>query len=279
MLAPSASHSRDADSTSVSSTVCRSKRPRLISLRMSAAARSASSRCLTSVTSWPTASTRPSGNGLKVNSTSAAVAGAPRVAAAVRIADARGALGHDLLDVDIGAIVAALGHVADAVEAGRAGPADLVRVAMEFQQLAVDELDVEILVEQLDGLVHVVEHGLHRLPRPLGIGARGLGRLLGGGERRLALFQLGDVAVDADDRAVVERLVADLDVVAAGRGPLEANAARHLQMIDQLFDLGLDVVDLAEIAAPDLEAADVAHHASRETRRRPDSAGIPSCAG
>ena len=147
----------------------------------------------------------------------AAVPGAPRVPAAFRIANARGALRDDLLDVDIGAIVAALGHVTDAVEAGGARPADLVRVGVEFQEPAVDELDIEILVEELNGLVHVVEHGLHRLPRALGIGARGLGRLLGGGERRLALLQLGDVAVDADDGAVVERLVADLDVMAAGR--------------------------------------------------------------
>ena len=103
------------------------------------------------------------------------------------------------------------------------------------------------------------------LTRALGVGARGLGRLLGGGERRLALLKLGDIAVDADDGAVVERLVADLDVVAAGRRPLEAHTARHLQMIDQLLDLGLDVVDLAEVAAPDLEAAHVAHHAAGNT--------------
>ena len=213
-----------------------------------------------------------------MNSTSAAVSGAPRMTAAVRIADARGALGDDLLDVDVGTVVAALGHVPDAVVAGHPGPADIDGICDGIPELAVDELDVEVLVEELDGLVHVVEHGLHRLPRALGIGARRLGRLLGGGERRLALLQLGDVAVDADDGAVVERLVAHLDVMAAGRGPLEANAARHLQMIDQLLDLGFDVIDLAEIAAPDLEAADVAHHASRETPRRPDSAGIPSCA-
>ena len=30
-------------------------------------------------------------------------------------------------------------------------------------------------------------------------------------------------------------------------------------MIDELFELGLDVVDLSEIAALDLEAADIAH--------------------
>ena len=45
----------------------------------------------------------------------------------------------------------------------------------------------------------------------------------------------------------------------AGRGSLEADTARHLEMIDQLLDLGLDVVDLAEVATADLEAADIAH--------------------
>src|SRR5205085_894093 len=45
----------------------------------------------------------------------------------------------------------------------------------------------------------------------------------------------------------------------AGRSSFEAYTARHLEMIDQLLDLGLDVVDLAEVAAADLEAADVAH--------------------
>ena len=100
------------------------------------------------------------------------------------------------------------------------------------------------------------------LPRALGVGARGFGRLLGGGERVLALLQLGDVAVDADDGAVVERLVAHLDVMAAGGGPLEAHAARRAHVLDLLADLGLDVVDRAEIAALDLEAPDVAHQAA-----------------
>ena len=40
--------------------------------------------------------------------------------------------------------------------------------------------------------------------RPLGGVARGFGRLLGGRQRLLALFQLGDVAVDAEHAAVVQ---------------------------------------------------------------------------
>ena len=35
-------------------------------------------------------------------------------------------------------------------------------------------------------------------------------------------------------------------------------------MSDQLLDLGLDVIDIAEIAALDLEAAHIAHHAAGE---------------
>ena len=138
------------------------------------------------------------------------------MATAFRIANARGAFCYDLLDVDIGAIVTAPGHITDAAETGGAGPADLGRVCVKFVEPAVDELDIKILVEELNGFVHVVEHRLHRLPCALGIGARGLGCLLGGGKRRLTLLQRGDVAVDADDRAIVERLVAHLDVMATG---------------------------------------------------------------
>ena len=194
-----------------------------------------------------------------------AVSGAPRVTAAFRIADARGALRHDLLDVDVGAVVAPFGHVPDAFVAGHTRAADIPAVAMEVVELLVDELDVEVLVEELDGLIHVVEHDLHRLPRPLGVGARGLRRFLGGGERFLAFLQFGDVAVDAENGAVVERLVADLDVMAAGRPPLKAHAARYPQVIDLLSHLGFDVLDRAEVAAFNLEAPHVAHHAAGNT--------------
>ena len=57
--------------------------------------------------------------------------------------------------------------------------------------------------------------------------ARGLGRLLGGGERFLALLQLGDVAVDAEQAAIVERLVAELDIAAVRSAPLVTVAARR----------------------------------------------------
>ncbi len=67
------------------------------------------------------------------------------MAAAFRIANACSAFRYDLLDVDIGAIVAALRHETDAVEAGGAGPADLGRVCVEFVEPAVDELDIKFL--------------------------------------------------------------------------------------------------------------------------------------
>ena len=89
----------------------------------------------------------------------------------------------------------------------------------------VGELPAHVLVEQHDAVAHVVEHGLHDRARALdlvarlgGFGARllggiarGFGGLLGGGERFLALFQLGDVAIDAEQAAIVERLEAELD--------------------------------------------------------------------
>jgi hypothetical protein len=142
-----------------------------------------------------------------------------------------------LFDVDVGAEIAAFGHVAERIVARRPRPGDFHRPVLQLQHPPVDELDAEILVEHLDAFGHVVEHGLHDLTGMLGVGARGLGRFLRGGERRLALLKLGDIAVNADDGAVVERLVADLDVMAAGRRPLEAHTARHLEMIDQLLTL------------------------------------------
>ena len=179
---------------------------------------------------------------------------------AARIANTLDACFNRLLHVDAGAEVAAFDHGAERIEARCPGPRDFHRPVLQLQHPLVDELDAEILVQHLDAFGHVVEHGLHDLTGPLGVGARGLGRFLRGGKRCLALLQLGDIAVNADDGAVVERLVANLDVVAARRNPLEPDTTRHLEMIDQLADLGLDVVDLVEIAAANLEAADVAHH-------------------
>jgi hypothetical protein len=73
------------------------------------------------------------GQGIEGELDQAAVACAPGVPAAVRVADAGSTLGDNLLDIDVGAIVAALRHVADAGKAGRTRPADLVRVCVEFQ--------------------------------------------------------------------------------------------------------------------------------------------------
>ena len=90
--------------------------------------------------------------------------------------------------------------------------------ALKLHELAVAELPAHVLVEQHDAVAHVVEHGLHDRaraldlvarrcgfrPRLLGGVARGFGRLLGGGERFLALLQFGDVAVDAEQAAVAQ---------------------------------------------------------------------------
>ena len=114
------------------------------------------------------------------------------------------------------------------------------RETLEIHELAVDELPAHILVEQHHAVAHVVEHGLHDRARLLGLGARrgcfgarafggvarGFGGFLGGGERFLALLQLGDVAIDAEQAAVVERLVVEFDVAAVRRAPLVAVAAR-----------------------------------------------------
>ena len=86
--------------------------------------------------------------------------------------------------------------------------------------------------------------------------ARGLGRLLGGGERFLALFQLGDVAVDAEQPAIVERLVAELDIAAVRSAPFITVAAGRKHALLKLLGQRLGIVDLAEITALDL----VAHH-------------------
>ena len=79
------------------------------------------------------------------------------------------------------------------------------RVVLEFHHLPVEELQAEILVEQHDAADHVVEHGLHDLPRALDIVARGFGGVLGGRQRLLALLQFGDVAIDREHAAVAQR--------------------------------------------------------------------------
>ena len=187
---------------------------------------------------------------------------APPIARTARIANALDARLDGLLHIDISAEVATFGHIAERVVARRPRPGDLHRPVLQLQHPLVYELDAEILVEHLDAFSHIVEHGLHDLTGLLSVGARRLGRFLRGGEQRLALLEFGDIAVDADDGAVVERLVADLDVMAARRNSLEADTARRLEMVDQLPDLGLDVVNLAKVAAADLEAAHVAHQGS-----------------
>ena len=83
----------------------------------------------------------------------------------------------------------------------------------------------------------------------LGFGQRHLGRGARLGLRQLALLQLGDVAIDAEQAAVGERLVGELDVAPALRRPLVAVAAGRAHHVGALHDDLLDVADLAEVAA------------------------------
>ena len=76
-----------------------------------------------------------------------------------------------------------------------------------------------------DLVAHGGEEGRFGLGRGFGLGARGLGGLLGGGERRLALAQLGDVVIDAEQAAVLELAEDVFDVAAAVGAPLVAVAA------------------------------------------------------
>ena len=62
------------------------------------------------------------------------------------------------------------------------------------------------------------------VPRALGVApggfrldARALGAFLGGGERFLALFQFGDVAIEREQAAVFERLEVEFDVARRSR--------------------------------------------------------------
>jgi hypothetical protein len=193
-----------------------------------------------------------------------AAGGLPLVTRAGRIANQCDALLDHLLNIDVRAEVAAPDHVSHGVDAGLASACDLDREIVQRQHLAIDETDVEVLVEQLNALVHVVEHDLHHLARALGVGPGRLGRLFGGCERRLAFLQLGDVAVNAQDGAVFERLVAHLDVMPARRRSFKPDTARRAQVFDKLSDFGLGVGESAEIAAFDLESAHVAHQAAGE---------------
>ena len=133
---------------------------------------------------------------------------------------------------------------------------DVRRIVLDFHHLPVEELQAEILVEQHDAADHVVEHGLHDLARALDVVARGFGGLLGGRERFLAILQFGDVAVDREQAAVVQRLEGELDVLAARGAALVACAGAHDRdpARDLLVDAGFR--DRAEIAAPRLELED-----------------------
>ena len=98
---------------------------------------------------------------------------------------------------------------------GRPGCATCLRHVELVHELVVAEHQIEVLVDQDDAVVHVVEDGLHHRAGALDV-------LLGGGQRLLALLQLGDIAVNAEHAAVRQRVVGELDVAAAQRAALVA---------------------------------------------------------
>ena len=190
--------------------------------------------------------------------------GAAFEAVAARPQDQRQALAHLGFHVIDRPVLATLSQETHRVSKRRAQLCNFRRVALLLDMLTVDKPQAQLPVEYVDAFGDIVDHGLQQLASAFDVGARGFGGFLRFGERFLALLQLRDVAVDAENRSVLERLVADLDVMTARRGPLEANAARRAQMVDQLLDLCLDVVDLAEVAALDLESTHLGHHAAGE---------------
>ena len=108
-----------------------------------------------------------------------------------------------------------------------------------------------------DLVAHGGEEGRLRL-----VGGFGLGALALGGLARIVMLlfafpQHRDVAVDAEQAAVGERLVGELDVAAAARLALVAVAARRAHHDGARLHRGLDVLGGAEVAALRLIADDV----------------------
>jgi hypothetical protein len=83
-------------------------------------------------------------------------------------------------------------------------------------------------------------------------------RLLGGGERLLAVLQIGDVAVDDQLAAVVERAEVDLDIASRDRQTFVTRAFRLHQQL-HLVSNRIVVIVAFEVSAFGLELRDVAH--------------------
>src|SRR5205823_9255176 len=76
-------------------------------------------------------------------------------------------------------------------------------------------------------------------------------------QRLLALAELGDVAIDAEQAAVTDRLERELDVAACRQAALVARPGRVHDPRRQLPHLLLDVLDRTVIAALNRETEDV----------------------
>ena len=134
---------------------------------------------------------------------------------------------------------------------------DFGRVALKFHQPLIGELDVEIAVEQHHAVAHVVEHGLQHGAGFFSLGARGLGRFLRGRECFLALLEFGDVAIEREQPAVLERLEGEFDELAAGGAALVMRAGAHDGDPSLRLCFNLRFRDRAEIPAPRLESENV----------------------
>src|SRR4029453_14072743 len=85
---------------------------------------------------------------------------APLVTAAIRLAHHRDALAPRLLEGANLTIVAAPDLKADQLSQRSANPGDCRGKILEFDELAVDKTQPQVLVEQGDAFGHAVEHGL-----------------------------------------------------------------------------------------------------------------------
>src|SRR5262245_3769861 len=91
----------------------------------------------------------------------------------------------------------------------------------------------------------------------LGLGARllggvtgGLGDFLGCRKRLLPIPQLGDVAGERHETAVLQRLEIELDAAAAHRSPLVMVASRLEYLLCPLLNDPFDIVGRARTAPP-----------------------------
>ena len=133
-----------------------------------------------------------------------------------------------------------------------------VRCCGRVEALALEHVDhaEHAVHRRADFVAHGGEEGRLRLVGGLGLGAfaLGLGSAISAASRAsacslLAPLEFGDVAIDAEQAAVRERLVGELDVRPLRRPPLVARAARRAHHGGAFLHGLFDIVGLAEVAA------------------------------